>query len=142
MNLIPRDNITDFSRIFDDFFPSSRSFADNGKAFFAPQVDISAQDDHYLIKADLPGVKKDDIHVTLEDGLLTLEAERSEEKTEESQGKVIRKERRSGKFARSFSVGRDITVEDIAGTFEDGVLTIKVPKASQQAAVSKRVEIS
>lgn len=142
MSLIARDNVNDFSRIFDDFFPSSRIDSENGRAFFAPQVDIEAEDDHYLIKADIPGVKKEHIHVTLEDGILTLEAERTEDSTEEKKAKVIRKERRFGKFTRSFNVGRSITVEDISGHFEDGVLTVTVPKASQQTPVSKRVAIS
>ena len=142
MNLVPRDSVTDFSRLFDDLFPSNRVVGENGKSFFAPQVDIESQDDHYVIKADIPGVKKEDIHLTLEDSILTLEAKRSEEKTEEKKGKVIRKERRFGKFARSFHVGRSLTVEDISGNFEDGVLTVSVPKESQQSPVSKRVEIS
>ncbi len=142
MNLIPRDSITDFSRFFDDFFPLSRAPGDNGKAFLSPQVDIKADDDQYRIIVDVPGVKKEDIHVTLEDGVLTLEAERHEEKTEEDKGKVIRKERRTGKYTRSFNVGRDTAVEDISGSFENGVLTITVPKAASQPPLSKRVEIS
>ncbi len=142
MNLIPRDSITDFGRFFDDFFPVNRMTSENGKAFLSPQVDIKADDDQYRIIVDVPGVKKEDIHVTLEDGVLTLEAERHEEKTEEDKGKVIRKERRSGKYSRSFSVGRNVSVEDITGNFENGVLTITVPKATAQAPVSKRVEIS
>jgi HSP20 family protein len=114
----------------------------NGKAFFAPHVDIEESDKSYVIKADIPGVKKDDIHVTLEDGVLTLEAQRTEEKSAEESGKIIRKERRFGKFSRSFTVGRNITVEDIKGNFADGVLTVTVAKASAQAPARKRVEIS
>ena len=91
MNLIPRDSMTDLSRLFDDFFPSSRLLSQSDKAFFAPHVDISEQDDSYVIKADLPGVSKEDIHVTLEDGVLSLEAERNEESSEEDKGKVIRR---------------------------------------------------
>lgn len=141
MNLIPRDSVTDFSRFFDDFFSPARA-ADNGKSFFSPQVDIEEQDGHYEIKADLPGVDKADIHVTLEDGILTLEAERSEQETEEKKGRVIRKERRFGRFSRSFHVGRNISVEDISGDFEGGVLRLTVPKETQQAPEKKRVEIS
>lgn len=142
MNLIPRDSVTDISRFFDDFFPSSRLASQNDKAFFAPHVDIEEGDGDYTIKADLPGVKKEDIHVTLEDGILSLEAERSEESSEEKKGKVIRRERRFGKFSRSFSVGRNLAVEDISGSFEDGVLTVVVPKESQQTPTTRKVEIS
>ena len=142
MNLIPRDSITDLSRFFDDFFPVGRLSSESGSAFLSPQVDIKADDDQYSIIVDVPGVKKEDIHVTLEDGVLTLEAERHEEKTEEDKGKVIRKERRSGKYTRSFNVGRGVAVEDIAGNFENGVLTITVPKAASKPPVTKRVEIS
>ncbi len=142
MHLIPRDTVTDFSRIFDELFPGSRLANENDKAFLSPQVDITDDDKHYQIVVDIPGVKKEDIHVTVENGVLTLEAERNEENTEEKKGKVIRKERRSGKYARSFNVGRTISVEDISGNFDNGVLTISVPKVSQQKPVSKRVEIS
>ena len=90
MNLVPRDSVTDFGRFFDDFFAPGRVVGNNGKPFFAPQVDIESEDDHYVIRADIPGVNKEDIHVTLEDGVLTLEAERSEEKSEEKSGKVLR----------------------------------------------------
>ena len=142
MNLIPRDSVTDLSGIFEDFFPTSRQLSQGNKGFFAPHVDISEEDDSYVIKADLPGVKKEDIHVTLEDGVLSLEAERNEEKSEEKKGKVIRRERRFGKFTRSFAVGPNITVDDIAGSFNDGVLTVVVPKQSAQPQVTRKVEIS
>ena len=142
MNLIPRDSVTDLSRFFDDFFPSSRVLSPGEKSFFAPHVDIEEDGANYVIEADLPGVKKEDIHLTLEDGVLSLEAERRVDSTEEKKGKVIRRERRFGKFTRSFAVGPGITVDDINGQFNDGVLTVVVPKQTQQAPVTRKVEIT
>lgn len=142
MNLILKDNATDFNHFFNDFFPGRRMVSENGKTAFAPQVDIEAEDEYYLIKADLPGVKKEAIALTLEDGVLTLDAERSDSCEEEANGKVIRKERRYGKYSRSFQVGRRITVDDVSGQLVDGVLTITVPKESQHAPASKRIEIN
>lgn len=141
MNLIPRDQLTDFDRVWDSFFAPARN--GNKSGFFAPQVDIQEQPSHYVILADLPGVKKEDIHVSLEDGMLTLKAEHSSESNEEKDGKVIRSERRVGKFSRSFAVGRHLKPEDISGDLQDGVLKIVVPKASaDQQAANTRVLIN
>lgn len=142
MNLVPRDSVTDFSRFIDEFFAPSRVAGNNGKAFFAPQVDIESEEDHYVIHADMPGVSKEDIQVTLEDGILTLEAQRSEAKSEEKAGKVLRRERRFGKFSRSFHVPRNITVEEVKGSFDNGVLTLSVPKESQHAPANQTVAIN
>ena len=131
MARVPSVFDADFDRLFDDFFPLSRRRNDL-RNFFAPQVDIEDHDDHYLIKADLPGVKKEDITVTLEDGMLTLQAEHKEESEEKKKGKVIRSERRVGKFSRSFNVPRSLGAKDINGSMDDGVLTIKVPKAKEE----------
>ena len=78
----------------------------------------------YEITADLPGVDKDDLSVTLDNGVLTIEASTEEEKTEEEDGKVIRKERRSGKFMRSFNLGADVKESDINAKFKNGVLKL------------------
>lgn len=139
MNLIPRDTFTDLDSLFEDFFPNRRVFRDN--RLFSPQVDIAEHDSEYVIKADLPGLKKDDINLTLEDGVLTLQAEHTEETKKEEQGKVIRRERRTGRYVRSFTVGRAVTEKDIGAKFENGVLTLTIPKKETPAA-EKRKRIS
>lgn len=140
MNLIPK-SFFDLDKFFDDFrsplLPASES-----SPFFTPRVDIKEKDDQYVITAELPGVKKDDIHVNLENGVLTLEAETSHEDKQEKEGKVIRQERRYGKFVRSFNIGGDIKEKDISASFKNGVLELKAPKVKAVAPTQKRIPIS
>ena len=141
MNLVPRKNLFDMDSFFDDFWsPSLRESA--SPSFFAPRVDIKDLDDHYEITAELPGVKKEDIHVHVEDGVLTLEAETNQEDKEEKEGKIIRQERHYGKFMRSFNVGNNIHEEDIFAKFEDGVLKLQAPKVKEQPPKQRKIEIS
>jgi len=142
MALVPRDYFNDLDRMFEDFFPLSRRRGDHLPSFFSPHVDIEDQGDHYLVKAELPGVKKEDIRITLENGMLTLQAEHREEKEEKKKGTVIRSERRVGKFLRSFSVPDSVKADNISAAMDDGVLTIKVPKTKEEkAAKSKQINI-
>ncbi len=139
MALVPRRNMFDVDRLFDDFWsPSAESEAGT---FFAPRVDIREADGHYEITAELPGVDKDDIHVHVKDGILTLEAEATQEDKEEKEGKLIRQERRYGKFMRSFNLGSDVHEEDIKASFKDGVLKLEAPKLVPRAPERRRIEI-
>lgn len=141
MNLIPRDNWLDMDKVFDSFFAPSRFVISDEKSFFAPHVDIIDRNDHYEIKADLPGVKKEDLKVNLENGVLTIEASHKEEKSEEKEGKVIRRERRTGRFLRSFSLGENVQDKDIKASFKDGVLTIEAPKVKPEAPKSRQISV-
>ena len=141
MSLIPRDSLFDLDNLFNHFWSpvvSKEMSAD----FFSPRVDIKEKKKKYEITADLPGVDKDDLSVTLEDGVLTIEASTNEEKTEEEDGKVIRKERRSGKFMRSFNLGLDVKEADVSARFKDGVLTLTVPKAEASVSKPKKINVS
>lgn len=142
MNLVARDSVTEFDRIFDSFFHNIKPASNDKQAYFSPSVDIEEHGDCYLIKADLPGIKKEDLKVTLENGVLSLEAERLEQPSEQAKGKLIRQERRSGKYARSFQVGRHLAVDDIKGSFEDGVLCVTVQKDTSMPAGANQVEIN
>ncbi|MGV6807699.1 MAG: Hsp20/alpha crystallin family protein [bacterium] len=140
MNLIPRGNFFELDKFFDDFWsPGVRENTQPG--FFAPRVDVKELDDHYEITAELPGVTKDDIHVHVENGILTLEAETTREDREEKAGKVIRQERRYGKFMRSFNIGTDIREDDISAAFNDGVLTLRAPKHVEEAPQPRRIQV-
>jgi HSP20 family protein len=139
MSLIPRSNLFDVDRFFNDSWPTApRS---DTSTFFAPRVDIREADGHYEITAELPGVNKDDIHVHVKDGILTLEAESSDESKEEDNGKVIRRERRYGKFMRSFNLGADVQESDIKAEFKDGVLTLEAPKLEEKAPERRRIQV-
>ena len=97
-------------------------------AEWAPLVDIEETEKEYLVKAELPEVKKEDVKVTLEEGVLTLQGERRLEK--EEKGKTVHRiERSYGKFLRTFTVPRDVDEKKIVAEFKDGVLMVHVPKA-------------
>ncbi len=139
MSLVPRSSLFDIDRFFNDQWPrvADPELGD----FFAPRVDIKDAEDHYEITAELPGVKKEDIHIHVKDGVLTLEAETTQEDKEEKEGKIIRQERRYGKFMRSFNLGGDVQEEDIKASFRDGILTLEAPKVVEKPAERRRIEI-
>lgn len=139
MSLVPRSSLFDVDRFFGDQWPraTDREMGD----FFAPRVDIKEADGHYEITAELPGVAKEDIHVHVNDGILTLEAESTQEDKEEKEGKIIRQERRYGKFMRSFNLGGDVHEEDIKASFTDGVLKLEAPKIVEKPPVRRRIAI-
>jgi HSP20 family protein len=127
-----------FSSIFDDFmnerflndvFPESETF----------KTDIKENDDSYVIMAELPGVAKEDIKLNIEDGTLTIKAER---KTEEKQEKdnYIRREMRYGSFERSFSVD-GIKTDDVKAVHKNGVLEVTLPKETQVKEKTKTIDI-
>lgn len=139
MNLVARRSLFDFDDLFDMWGPLRG--ADAGKDTFMPRVDIKDKKDCYEITAELPGVKKDDVHVSLRNGMLTIEAETRQEDKEEKDGKLIRQERRYGKFLRSFSVGDGLKEADINATFKDGVLCVTAPKVEPKAPEARRIEV-
>ena len=138
MSLLPRH----FDSIFDDFFPTARSTADVNDGQMIPRVDIEETEKSFLITADLPGIKKEDIHVELNNGLLTMRAQHEETSEEKREGVVIRRERRTGSYSRSFNVGKGVSEEDISGEFVDGVLKLAVPKAREIEQQAKRIQIN
>ena len=140
MTLIPRNNLFDFDRVFNDSWPQLPE--SNAGGFFAPRVDIKEQGNHYEITAELPGVDKKDIHVHVKDGILTLEAETTQEDKEEKEGKIIRQERRYGKFMRSFNLGEDVQESDIKASFKDGVLKLEAPKIVEKEKERRRIDVS
>jgi HSP20 family protein len=138
MSLITRN----FDSIFDDFFPSVRTAPEANNGHMIPRVDIEENEKSYLITADLPGIKKEDLNVELNNGMLTIRAQHDETSEEKKEGVVIRRERRTGSYSRSFNVGKGITEEDIKGDFVNGVLKLTVPKASQVEPQTKRIQIN
>ncbi len=102
------------------------------------KTDVHEHDDHYDVAIDLPGFKKEDIHLDLTGGYLTVSAAKGMEKEEEKKGKVIRRERYSGSMQRSFYVGENLTEEDIKAKYENGVLTLCVPKKDAPKVPEKK----
>ena len=105
---------------------------------WAPAVDISERKDAYLVTVELPGVEADDLDITLEDGLLTIQGERHFAH-DSSEQHFHRVERRYGAFRRSITLPAHVLAEGIQASFEDGVLQILVPKAEE--AKPKRIQV-
>ena len=129
--------------LFDDFmgYPAGRQAAANAY----PQVkdmmktDIRDVDGNYELDIDLPGFKKDEISIELENGYLTVSAAKGLDKDEEDKkGKYIRKERYAGAMQRSFYVGENLTDEDIKAKYENGILKLSVPKKPAKAVEAKK----
>jgi HSP20 family protein len=118
-----------------NYFPNSfgRPLLETGEYFdWAPSVDVSETGQEYLIRAALPAVKKEDVKVTYEDGMLTLSGERRQ-KEEQKDVKYHRVENYYGKFSRSFALPDAIDADAISAESKDGVLTIHVPKSKSEA---------
>ena len=125
----------DMERMMNSDFFSSRDLA-------AFKTDITDEGDHYELKADLPGFRKEDIHLNLDGDTLTITAERhSRYEQREHQGKYIRCERSYGSYSRSFDV-TGIHTEGIQAAYTDGVLTLKLPKQTAETPVSRRIQIN
>lgn len=103
-----------------------------------PRVDIVETDQEFKVLADLPGMKREDVEITIEDGVLTLSGERKSEFTDEKNCCTVN-ERAYGRFSRKFNLHNSIEVEKIKASFSDGVLTITLPKV--ETALPRKIEI-
>ena len=107
------------------------------------KTDIKEKKDGYELEIDLPGFKKDEIQMELNDGVLTISAAKGLDKDEEDKkGNYIRKERYAGSMSRSFYVGKYVTVEDVHPKYESGILSFSVPKAEAKPVEEKKHYIS
>jgi HSP20 family protein len=107
---------------------------------WAPSTDISETDDEYLIRAELPAVKKEDVRVTADNGMLTIEGERKQT-TENRNERFHRVESSYGSFTRSFSLPDNVDTDAIRCESRDGVLTIHVPKAKTEKQKSRQIKV-
>jgi HSP20 family protein len=138
----PFEGFSNFHSRINDFFDETldrpRAKPTVGRAWY-PGVDILESKEAYLIRAELPGMKKEDFNLEVKDGTLTLCGERkSEETTDGIEYRSV--ERVSGKFFRSFTLPESVRHDGIQATYKDGILEIQVPKAEE--AKPRRVEIS
>jgi HSP20 family protein len=129
---------TRLNRVFNE--APLRRTDDDGLFFadWAPPVDIQETDKEYLIKAELPEVKKENVKVEMLDGVLTIEGERTQEK--EEKGKKFHKvERAYGKFVRQFTLPTEVEAAKVQAEFKDGMLNVHLPKSA--AAKPKMIEV-
>ena len=129
--------------LFDEFFSPSFWPSQQDNASLAPRVDIVDCKDHYLIKAELPGVKKEDINITVHEDVLTLQATtRFEHEETDKEHNIVRQERRYGDFLRRFVLRDNITQSDIRADYTDGILTLTLPKSVPEKPHPTKVHIS
>ena len=103
------------------------------------RVDVKDNGENYLMEAELPGMKKDDLQINVEDGMLTITASMNNRTREEKSGYVL-SERRSGSFTRSFSL-ENIREDEISAEYTDGILRLTLPKREEAQTRTRRIEI-
>jgi len=107
---------------------------------FGLTVDLAERDDRYVISAELPGVKSEDLNVTVENDVLTISAEKHDE-FEGNEDGVYRRERSFGRLSRSFKLGDQVNAEKIDAEYKDGVLTLNLPKAEKAKPREVKVKV-
>ncbi len=133
MMLMPRKNYSLFDDLFrDDFFDK--------KMPTLMKTDIKELKDKYQLEVDLPGYKKENINIELEEGYLRISA-KVEEKKDDEESNYLHKERYYGECTRSFYVGEDIKEEEISAEFTDGILKIDIPKKEEEETVPEKKQI-
>ena len=137
---------SEMNRLFNTFFDSPSTGAAKGTPGgrasirrWIPAMDVVDNGEHFVIRADLPGMSEGDVNVELEDNVLTISGERKSEH-EQSKGGYYRVERASGSFARSLTLPEGVNAEGIQASFENGVLEVRIPKPEEQKP--RKVQIS
>ena len=134
-----KDDFPDFRSIIDSFF--NGSFFSNLMPDFGPfKVDIKEAEKEYVIEAELPGVRKEDISLSLRDGLLTISVERNEQIDEERKN-YIKKERRYGSYSRSFFVN-GVKQSGVTAGYNNGVLTVTATKDSLDMGKDYKIKVT
>ena len=137
--------------VFDDWFDDfglEKEMNDLNRKIYGRRAsremltDVREHEDHYDLEIDLPGFKKEDLTVELNNGYLTVTANKGHDQEEKNkEGKIIRQERFSGTLSRSYYVGEEITNEEIKAKYEGGVLTVSLPKKDQTKQIENKSQI-
>ena len=119
---------SDLNRVFDTFFGWTQNDATRR---WIPAMDLVEADDHLVLKADLPGLDKDDVEIEIKDNVLTVSGERKTERADSSNG-YHRVERAYGRFSRSLSLPEGIAADQVQADFDKGVLEVRIPKPAER----------
>lgn len=146
MNLVRWDSLYEMDQLFSRPLSSymgrwprlTTETDDDAPCAWLPTLDVSETEGEYLVRADLPSVKKDDVSVTIDNDVLTIAGERKFEKAEQSE-RIHRKESSRGMFSRSLSLPDNVNRSGIRAESRDGVLTVHVPKTKSE--IAKAIEI-
>jgi HSP20 family protein len=121
--------------VFDDWFEAPVRTART----FSPRVDVRELEKEFVLRAELPGISKDDVKLAIENRVLTISGEKKHEKSEDK-GNIYFREAAYGEFSRSFNLGDGIDESKIKADYKDGILTVTLPKSEK--AVARQIEIS
>jgi HSP20 family protein len=130
---------TDFSRLFNSFFDTPTTAASSAARRWIPAVDLTETEGEYVLKADLPGLTDKDVHIEVENNVLTVSGERKSEHEEKREG-FRRVERSYGSFARRLTLPQGVDADAIKATVTNGVLEVQIPKP--EAVRLRKVEIT
>ena len=139
MAMYPTRFTDPFDQLVEGLFSRGGRVANGGSLMRAPETDVMETEKEIRVITEMPGLTRDNIEIDVENNVLTIRGEKREERTEGEQGKFHLAERRYGTFARSFVLPRDVDAESIGASFQDGVLTVTVPKSER--ARRRRIEI-
>jgi HSP20 family protein len=120
----------EMNKLFDDFLGRPLMRTEWSEGVWNPSVDISETKDNVIIKAEMPGLSKEDVKISVHDNMLTLTGEKKQEK-EEKETNYHRVERNYGAFSRSFTLPTSVKNDNIKATYKDGVLSITLPKTEE-----------
>ena len=131
----------EMNRLFNTFFdaPAPGNGGQTTLRRWIPAMDVVETDDHFVLRADLPGLNEGDVNIELDDNVLTISGERKAEHEQRNEG-FYRVERASGSFSRSLTLPEGVDAEGIQASFDSGVLEVRVPKPEQQKP--RKVQIS
>ncbi len=123
----------EIDRVFGQFFPSREGDDESTsrQAVWAPRTDLSETPNGYRLQLDVPGLSKEDLNINYKDNQLTVSGERTSDRTNEDE-EYVRVERSFGQFYRAFTLPRSVNADDITASYENGVLTIRVPKTEKE----------
>jgi HSP20 family protein len=132
-----------FPSIFDEFFTDNRLDVPNYENFSIPAVNIQENLTNFVIELAAPGLNKENIAIEVEENILKVSSEvTSKTETEDTERKFTRKEFNFRNFSRSFTLPETVDVENIAASYENGILLVTIPKKEEQKALKRMVEIS
>jgi HSP20 family protein len=121
----------EMNRLFNSVFDAPTTGGGGAMRRWMPAMDLVETDDHFVLRADLPGMSEDDVRIELEDGTLTVSGERKAEHEEQKQG-AYRVERAFGSFSRTLTLPQGVDPEAVTANFDRGVLEVRVPKPEQR----------
>lgn len=136
-----RSLITDFDRLIGDFFNDDWKISSQRNSTWTPAIDIEEKDEEFVLTADTPGMTKKDVKLNIRDGVLSIKGERKVEKEDES-GTYHYRERHLGTFCLTFRLPETVNEEKINATFQNGILTVSLPKFEEVKPKEREIKIS